>query len=387
MLDRPQNLNLLNWRQSPYSRWSFHHVRELLPTENIRADKAAANDWQIALQSLDAIEFEGVGGETWSLQQLFQSTDTDALLVAHRGSLVYEWYAQADIAEKPHIVFSVSKSITSVLAGVMVGQGLLDPTLQVIDYLPQLRDSAYGDCSLQQVLDMTVNLDFDEDYNAKSGKFLEYRMSTGWHPAGIDQIDFGLHDFLMSLSPGPGSHGYRFDYKSPNSDLLGWVIETVAGERLANLFSEYIWQPMGAETDAYITLDRKGAARSAGGFCALPRDLLRVGEMMRNGGLVDDRQVIPEDWVQDCREGGDPELWARGDTAAEKFPRGSYSNKWYQTGNDHRAFCAIGIHSQWIYIDPMAEVVIVKLSSQADPLHNELGPANLRAFDAICDVF
>jgi CubicO group peptidase (beta-lactamase class C family) len=105
---------------------------------------------------------------------------------------------------------------------------------------------------------------------------------------------------------------------------------------------------------------------------------------MRNAGRVGDRPVIPTDWVQQCREGGNHEVWKRGGAITEKFTRGSYRNKWYQTGNAHRAFCAIGIHSQWIYIDPVAEVVIVKLSSQGDPLNAELAAVNLRAFETIC---
>jgi len=318
------------------------------------------------------------------LQQLFQATSTDALLVAHRGKLVYEWYSHEDIAHLPHIVFSVSKSITASLAGVLVGQGLLDPAAQVTDYLPELGDSAYRDCSVQQVLDMTVSLDFEERYDAKEGKFVEYRISTGWHPADPDQVDFCLHDFLISLAPGPGPNGQVFEYKSPNSDLLGWILESIAEERLADLFSKHLWQPMGAESDAYITVDRKGAPRTAGGFCAIPRDLLRFGELMRNDGCSGDLQIIPAQWVQECREGGDHEVWKRGGAIIEKFPRGSYRNKWYQTGNAHRAFCAIGIHSQWIYIDPVAEVVIVKLSSQGDALNAELAAVNLRAFEAIC---
>ncbi len=386
MIQRPEQLNLSNWRQSPYSQWSFHHVREVIPTENIPAAEGVTIDWPIAEYRLDQLSFDGANAETWSLERLHQSTCTDALLVAHQGKLVHEWYAHDDIGWQPHIVFSVSKSITATLAGVLVEQGLLDPRQPVLDYLPELGKSAYADCSVQQVLDMTVSVDFDEIYTATEGKFVEYRVSTGWHPGAIDQIDLGLHDFLTSLERGNDPHGQVFEYKSPNSDLLGWILETAAGERLANLFSRYLWQPMAAEADACITLDRKGAARSAGGFCAIPRDLLRFGELMRNQGRVGDRQVIPTAWVVDCREGGDPQAWQRS-LATEKFPNGSYRNKWYQTGNDHHAFCAIGIHSQWIYIDPIAEVVIVKLSCQPDPLNTQVGSANLRSFEAICESF
>jgi hypothetical protein len=139
---------------------------------------------------------------------------------------------------------------------------------------------------------------------------------------------------------------------------------------------------MGAEANAYITVDRKGAARAAGGICVLPRDLLRFGELMRNRGFANGRQVIPEWWIEDCSEAGSREAWQRGESSKD-FPDGQYRNKWYQTGNEHRAMLAIGIHSQWMYINPVTEVTIVKLSSQDEPLKLELDETNMQMFTNI----
>ncbi len=77
-----------------------------------------------------------------------------------------------------------------------------------------------------------------------------------------------------------------FHYVSTNTDVLGWVYEKACGKPYAQILSEYIWAPMGAEDDAYITLDTHGAARAAGGICATVRDLARFGEMIRNRGLA-----------------------------------------------------------------------------------------------------
>jgi CubicO group peptidase (beta-lactamase class C family) len=321
----------------------------------------------------------GPGGEDWSLQDWLEVSNSDALLVAHKGKIVHEWYVDAAIETSPHIVFSVSKSITATLAGVLVEQGLLDPAKPVTEYIPELADSGYRDASLQQVLDMVVSIDFNEDYLATSGKFVEYRTATAWHPCAVDSIDQNLHDFLCSLERADGEHGQVWRYKSPNSDLLGWVLERASGERLANLMSTYLWQPMGAEADAYITVDRKGAPRTAGGICVLPRDLLRFGELVRNRGYANGQQVIPERWIKECSDGGSLDAWERGESAKE-FPAGSYRNKWYQTGNEHRVMLAIGIHSQWIYVNPVTEVTIVKLSSQDEPLRLDLDNTNMQAF-------
>ncbi len=382
MQNRPAELNLSNWRQQGNGRWAFHHVREIIPSEPIYRGKRSSELVRSPLDAISQVSTPGIDGADWSLQQWLEVSSSDAILVAHRGELVHEWYVDEDIAENPHIVFSVSKSITALLAGVLVEQGLLDPAQPVIEYIPELANSGYRDATVQQVLDMVVHIDFVEDYLATSGKFIEYRTATGWHPCGVDAIDQNLHDFLCSLRRAEGDHGEVWQYRSPNSDLLGWILERVSGERLAALMSKYLWQPMGAEKNAYITVDRKGAPRTAGGICVVPRDLLRIGELVRLRGFANGQQVIPASWVGDCSDGGNPEAWQRGESAKE-FTAGSYCNKWYQTGDEHRAMLAIGIHSQWIYVNPVTEVTIVKLSAQDEPLRLDLDAINLQAFTNI----
>ena len=382
MIERPQSLNLANWRLPPHARWAFHHVREIVPSEAIPCGDHIGELPRAGRDAAAGLLTPGPDGEEWTLQQWLEVSETDALLVAHRGRLVHEWYVDAAIESCPHIVFSVSKSITATLAGTLVEDGRLDPSQPVTDYVPELAVSGYRDASVQQVLDMTVRLDFPEDYLATEGRFVDYRSATAWHPCGLDRIDYGLHDFLCSLERGDGRHGEVWQYKSPNSDLLGWILERASGQRLACLMSERLWQPLGAESDAYVTVDRKGAARTAGGICVRPRDLLRFGELVRNRGRAGDLQVIPAAWIDDCSQGGDREAWRRGDSVKD-FPDGRYRNKWYQTGNEHQAMLAIGIHSQWIYIDPVTEVTVVKLSSQDEPLKPEFDDVNLRAFTGI----
>lgn len=384
MIERPASLNLSNWRQPPHGRWAFHHVREIVPSEPIYRGRESAELPRAAV-TLGNVTAAGPEGETWTLEQWRDASFTDALLVAHRGRLTCEWYADEDMETSPHIVFSVSKSITATLAGVLVERGLLDPAKPVVDYIPELADSAYGDARLQHVLDMAVRVEFDEDYLATSGKFVEYRTATAWHPCETDAIDQNLHDFLCGLQRAEGEHGEVWQYRSPNSDLLGWVLERAAGERLASLMSREMWQPMGAEKNAYVTVDRKGAARTAGGICVIPRDLMRFAELVRNRGVAMGRQVIPAAWIDDCSQGGNREAWRRGESAKE-FPDGRYRNKWYQTGDEHQSLVAIGIHGQWIYLDPVTEVSIVKLSSQDLPLMPELDNVNLRMFASISNL-
>jgi len=382
MVPRPSGLSLANWREPPNHRWAFHHIRELIPTENI-----AASDTADALQStndsLRNFYYTDADGSSRSLDDFLVDTSTDALVVLHRGALVLEWYAEHYSPTAPHIVFSVSKSITATLTGVLVARELLEPAAPVTRYVPEARDSAYSDCTVQHVLDMTVSIDFDESYLDKHGQFARYRAATGWNPVTADTQNIDLHDFLLTLQRGDNSHGSTFHYKSPNSDLLGWILERASQQRIAALLHRHLWQPMGTEADAYITLDRTGAARTAGGICAVPRDLARFGELMRLQGACNDRQLVPADWIEDCTQNGNHDAWRRG-SFAHLLPDGRYRNQWYQTGYPSGAYFALGIHGQWIYVDPLHQVVIVKLSAQAEPVSDRFDRMTLRAFAAIC---
>jgi CubicO group peptidase (beta-lactamase class C family) len=152
----------------------------------------------------------------------------------------------------------------------------------------------------------------------------------------------------------------------------------------AKIVGEYLWSPLGAETDAYITVDSQGTARTAGGICATLRDLARFGEMMRNNGISNSKQVVPSWWIDDIRKNGNAEAWSRGKLVAV-FPHGNYRSKWYTVDRDRTAFAAVGIHGQWLYVDPSAETVIVRVSSQPTPMDLDLDCMWLRGYDAIAN--
>jgi CubicO group peptidase (beta-lactamase class C family) len=285
-------------------------------------------------------------------------------------------------ANSAHILFSVSKSVTGTLTGILVADGKLDPDAPFLELLPELKNSAYRDCSLRHVLDMTVDLTFDENYLDTTGDYARYRASTRWNPPNPLFGDVGLHEFLTSIKPAQSRHGETFSYISPNSDLLGWIVERAGGKPVAQLISEKIWQPMGAEADARITVDGKGAARTAGGMITGLRDLARFGELMRLDGFANGRQIVPATWVRDIRQNGSRTAWAKG-AMVHLFPHGSYRAKWYKSNDADGCFYAIGIHGQWIYVNPRAEVTVVKFSSQPDPVNDALDLQTLEAFATI----
>ncbi|BCH11028.1 hypothetical protein MesoLj131c_52860 [Mesorhizobium sp. 131-3-5] len=113
-----------------------------------------------------------------------------------------------------------------------------------------------------------------------------------------------------------------------------------------------------------------------------PRDLARIGEMMRQGGVANGRRIVSQAWVNDTTTGGSSKAWSES-TSASWLPKGRYHNKWYQTGN---AFFALGIHGQWLYVDPRAEMVLAKFSSQPDAIVDDAKDFNLTLFDALAKI-
>jgi len=373
-------VTLANWRTAPYSSQAFYNVDKLVPVSRIKGPEKA---WELGvdLQSVDSLAFKDHHGQKRRLPEVLDATATNGLVVLRGGRLVAESYRPGYDGNSPHILFSVSKSLTGATAGILVDRGVLDPASPVIEYVPEVAGSAYDDCTVRHVLDMTVSSSFSEEYLDLSGDYIRYRRATLWDPALPGQDPGTLHGLLSTLARAPGPHGEVFNYLSPNSDLLGWILERAAQQDFGSLFSTLVWQPLGAESDGYITVDSEGAPRTAGGICVLPRDLARFGEMMRLGG----RDIVPGWWVEDLRQNGDSAPWQKGEMV-DLFPKGRYRGKWYQTGHASGAFCGIGIHGQWLWIDPLREVVIAKVSSQADPVHDDTDMLLVMAFKAIAEA-
>jgi CubicO group peptidase (beta-lactamase class C family) len=376
-------VSLANWRQTPWSRWAFHHVADIIPVMPIARDPARISALPEAGRDLGTLAFVGPDGTDRTIARMLPETATDGLLVLHRGHLAYEWYGNGLAPGDPHIVFSVSKSITGILAGILVERGQLDPDAPVARYVPEAAGSAYGDCTVRHVLDMNVGIAFAEDYLATSGDFARYRAATGWNPVENPALAIDLRSFLVTLRRDENPHGAKFHYVSPNSDMLGWILERAGGLPYARLMTDLIWSKLGAEADAHVTVDRVGAARAAGGICVTLRDLARFGEMVRTFGHAAEQQVVPRWWIEDILENGDRRAWLATETAAKFLPSGRYRSQWYMIGNASGAYCAVGIHGQWLYIDPTAEMVIVKLSSQPLPLDDATDHLLLAAFEAV----
>lgn len=358
------DVDLANWRRRPYSTWSFQNVSELVPSATVRGARAAEAPPR-ELGSFAKLGIETLTGEIRGLGDFLAESESDALVIMRRGDVIAEWYADHCDPAKPHIIFSISKSVTGLLAGILMDRGLLSPGDLVSTYLPQAVGSAYGDLKVLDLLNMTVAVDFDETYLDRSGDYDRYRRAMLWNPERPDEPTVTLRQLVCSLPRAAHPHGARHAYRSPNADMAALVVEAASGQRYADFLGTALWQPLGAHGDAQITVDRAGNPRGSGGLSVTARDLARLGDLIRiGGGGILSPALLDEIW-----RNGDRAVWAAGDQA-DTFPGGSYRYFWYETGTG--ALAGLGIHGQSLWIDPASETVVVRLASEGLPINDAL---------------
>jgi CubicO group peptidase (beta-lactamase class C family) len=368
-------VTLENWRTHPYSAWSFQNVSEIVPSAKIDGNGLTETGVK-PLGSFADLLVRNASSDTVRLESFLRESNTDSLVVMRGGDIIAEWYAPTCDPLMPHLLFSVSKSITGILAGILEDKGALSSDHPVVRHVPESKGSAYGDATLRHLLDMQVALDFSEDYLDPSGSFGRYRCATGWNPLNLGEPSTDLKTFLCSIQKSNGEHGKAHLYCSPNTDMLGIVLERAAGKRIPDLISELLWKPLGAHSDAFVTVDRIGTSRVAGGISCTARDLARFGEMVRLGG----EGIVSKRWIEDLWTGGNREIWQAADTL-EKFVGGSCRSHWYETGQDELA--AIGIHGQLIWIDPATQTVVIKQSCHELPTSEQLDLAVIAMMRAV----
>ena len=366
----------------PQRRWSFSHMRELLPTSRVsRGEGPVCTLPRADRDDLDALPFTTMDGRASTWGEAFAANYSDGVVVLHRGQIVYEKYFGALQADLVHSAFSVTKSFVGTLAAMQQFDGSLNADAQVTHYVPELRDSAYGDATVRQVMDMTIGVRYSEAYADPSADIHAYARAGGMRarPRDYDGPQT-FYDYLVTLKK-EGEHGVGFTYKTVNSEVLAWIVKRVAGARLADLTSQHIWSKLGCEYDALYQVDSVGTEAGGGGLNTTLRDLARFGEAMRCDGSYNGQQIVPAAVVADIRNGADRGHFATAGYAT--LPGWSYRNMWWVSHDAHQCFTARGIHGQLLWVDPKAEMVIARYGSHPLAANTFIDPNSLPAYRAL----
>ena len=356
-----------NQLYAPFNRWSFQNELPLNRTVDVWRGDGLVAVLESAPLDLSAVSYQNRLGNTYTFEDMVEMSCTDGIIVLQHGKILYERYLNGMQVHSLHAWASASKSMTGVLASLLIHEGLIDPQAHVSAYLPELKDSGFNGASVAQVMDMTAAVRFaeeDTDLVSENGK---YAAALGWRER--PEAFSGPHhayDFLPTMLPG-GEHGQRFTYLTPNTDVLAWIMKRLLNQSLAEIMRERIWSRLGAERDAFWIVGPAAVETAGSGLLTTLRDMARFGQMLLQKGQYNGAQILPAAVVAGIEEGGDREAFARGPAAGPTNRGWSYHQQWWLTHNEHGAYLGMGYGGQMLYIAPRADLVIAKMSSFPTP--------------------
>ncbi|WP_046322095.1 serine hydrolase domain-containing protein, partial [Mycobacterium sp. UM_Kg1] len=261
----PAGISLDNWLSVPYSRWSFQHVEDFVATALISRGTGHVAAFPGADTELSAIAVTATDGTRTTVGAIMAATATDGWAVGHRGTLVTEAYLGTLGTHTRHLLFSVSKSLVAAVVGAL--HEAIDLDAAITSYVPALAASGYAGATVRHLLDMRSGIAFSDNYLHPTAEIHLLDESVGWAPRSRAGGPDTLRDFLLTLRQ-KSPHGGPFEYRSCETDVLGWVCEAVAGRRMPELMSELLWSRLGAQQDATIGVDAAGTGLFDGGISA-----------------------------------------------------------------------------------------------------------------------
>lgn len=376
-------IHIGNWQEYPQKIWSFQHTRELFPTRRL-APAGPVQPLPKALRDLDRLQV-GTAAAPLTWPQMLAATHTDAAVVLHRGRIIDERYFNGMKPETPHLMFSATKSLAGLMAATLVAEGRLDDGARVREVLPELADSAWGDATVRQVLDMTDGVSFSEIYTDPASDVFAYIGAMGWAPqyrkAGSP---IGIQAMLSTLKRSHDEpRGTAFRYRSPATDVTAWLAARAAGQSLTDWLQQRLWDRLGMEHEGNVMLDPAGTEVAFAGVSASARDLARIGQMLLQRGRVGSQQVIPTAVIDELVRGGDPRAFEAADMPHRKG--WSYRSQWWVNPDPPRSFAAMGAFGQRLYVFPDAELVVVLFGSHPKPVAALVDPHHRRAFTALIE--
>ena len=290
----------------------------------------------------------------YTLAEYLERQRATGLLVLKNGEIVAEYYRYGRRDDARFLSFSMAKSVTALLTGAALERGSIasldDPAEK---YVKALAGSPYGATSVRQLLRMSSGLTFTERYDGSDDIARLSRASVGASGAGTPV------EVLRSITDRHSPAGQKFVYASAETDVLGRVLTAATGKNMGELTRDWLWQPLGAEHDAYWRTGADGQEQAHGAFNASLRDWARLGLMVANDGKVGDRQLVAREFLLDAT---DPARQPEALKPRKATPYFGYGYQFWLMPMKERTFAMQGIHGQATYMQPSTGIVLVLTS-------------------------
>ena len=269
-----------------------------------------------------------------------EDNKTVAFLIIKNDNIQYGKYFKGYDKESIVPSFSMAKSVTSILIGCAIDEGLIKSVDEPItSYIPELKKNGLDKVTIKHLLQMTSGIKFNESYVNPFGDAASFYYG----------LNLRKEIGKMKLKTEPGK---KFEYVSGNTQLLGLVLErSLKDKTITSYLQEKIWTPLEMEYDASWSIDRKknGLEKT---FCCLnarARDFAKIGRLYKNKGDWNGKQIVSQKWVEES---------TKLDTSEGSANFYQYQ-WWLPTPNED--FMAEGILGQFIYVNPKKDLIIVRL--------------------------
>jgi CubicO group peptidase (beta-lactamase class C family) len=380
-------ISVANWLNADVNTWTFRNTEQIIPSATVSRNFTPVAKFDVSSRDISKISYSGVldgEPETLLISEYLERTRTDSLVVLHKGNLVYEAYYNGMEDKQRHILMSVTKSFVGTVVAELITQGKLDENDRIGDVVAALKGTPVGATTVRQALDMTAGMKYSEDYSDPDADVWSYISSIGLKPIPAEGgVPTNIMDYLKAMQVDTPA-GEEFNYVTPMSEVLQAVVVAVTGKQFNEVLSELIWSKIGAERDGYVLVESTQQALAGTGLMLTARDMARFGQLILNDGYFNGQHILSPGTVADIKKGGDKAKF-RQYGAENGMPGFSYRDQYWHMGNENRAFTAMGVFGQYIYIDPTAEVVIVKQSSDVKPLTDFAAANDFVALHAIAE--
>lgn len=367
----------------PLSRWTLPNIEHATAMDAISRGTSRRHSFPYELRAdVDTVAFTLTNSdERMTFAQALNETHTDGVMVIHDGVVVYEKYSGNFDSTKRHLACSVTKSFIGLIGAMLVENKTLNVDAFVQDVVPLLKTSAFAGATIGQLLNMETSLKYSETYADPNADIWKFLMAGNMLPRPHTYAGpTTLLSFLTTTEKDPAiaDHGQGFRYKTPNTDALALVIETVLNKPIGTVISEMLWQHLGAEHDAMISIDSEGRHFAGAGLATTLPDLGRFAEMIRNDGYFNGTTIVQKAVIDDIKQNGNVEAFKT--SGFDHLEGTAYHKHWWTKDG---ILMARGTFGQFIFIDQMRKISIVKYSSAMKASNSYTDHILLPAFGAV----
>ena len=239
----PSDVTLDNWQSAAQLHWTFQHVADILPTAVISRGAGPVAELPSTSTSTELADiplYDRTNARRTTVGDVMAATVTDGWIVTQRGKVLGEFYYGGMHADSSHLLMSVSKSLIAMVVGALVSTGTINPDAELTHYVPALANSGYAGATVRHLLDMRSGIKFSEDYLDPLAEVRLIEQAIGWAPRIVPDLPTTMYDFLVTLQQ-KSPHGGPFEYRSCETDALGWVCEAASGMQMPELMSQVLW--------------------------------------------------------------------------------------------------------------------------------------------------